>query len=218
MSNYRTYFIAGPENILPNHLLGSESNEEALIRIVRELANQGLSVFQLRAKTISENKQIDILRDLKKALKNTHTQICINDSVSIASKAGDFIDILHLGQSDMQPEKAKTYINENIKIGLSITKESQINNIPDCIDYIGVGPIYKTNSKEDADRPIGEKVLKQIIQKVDVPVVAIGGINLQNVNNLMRLGVSGIAVISNILNDQKPLDNFLLLKEKIEKD
>ena len=58
MSNYQTYFIAGPENILPNHLLGSESNEEALIRIVRELANQGLSVFQLRAKTISENKQI----------------------------------------------------------------------------------------------------------------------------------------------------------------
>ena len=97
MSNYHTYFIAGPENILPNHLLGSESNEEALIRIVQELANYGLSVFQLRAKTISEDKQIDILRDLKKALKNTHTQICINDSVSIASKAGEFIDILHLG-------------------------------------------------------------------------------------------------------------------------
>ncbi len=86
------------------------------------------------------------------------------------------------------------------------------------MDYIGVGPIYKTNSKEDAVRPIGEKVLKLIIQKVNIPVVAIGGINLQNVNNLMRLGVAGIAVISNILNNQKPLDNFLLLKEKIEKD
>ena len=218
MSNYQTYFIAGPENVLPNHLLGSESNEEALIRIVQELANYGLSVFQLRAKTISEDKQIDILRDLKKALKNTHTQICINDSVSIASKAGEFIDILHLGQSDMQPEKAKIYVNENIKIGLSITKESQIYSIPDCVDYIGVGPIYKTNSKDDADKPIGEKVLQQIIQKVNIPVVAIGGINLQNVKNLMRLGVAGIAVISNILNNNKPLENFLMLKEKIEKD
>jgi len=218
MSNYRTYFIAGPENILPSHLLDGESNEEALIRIVRELANYGLSVFQLRAKTISEDKQIDILRDLKKTLKNTHTQICINDNVSIASKAGEIIDILHLGQSDMQPEKAKTYIRKDIKIGLSITKESQIFNIPDCVNYIGVGPIYTTNSKDDADKPIGEIVLQQIIQKVNIPVVAIGGINLQNVSNLMRLGVAGIAVISNILNNQKPLDNFLMLREKIEKD
>ena len=71
----------------------------------------------------------------------------------------------------MQPEKAKTHINENIKIGLSITKESQINSIPDCVDYIGVGPIYKTNSKDDADKPIGETVLQQIIQKVNIPVV-----------------------------------------------
>mgnify|MGYP000002073420 CR=1 FL=1 len=55
MSNYQTYFIAGPENILPNHLLGSESDEDALIRIVRELANYGLSVFQLRAKTRRRN-------------------------------------------------------------------------------------------------------------------------------------------------------------------
>ena len=99
---------------------------------------------------------------------------------------------------------------------MAITKESQINSIPDCVNYIGVGPIYKTNSKDDADKPIGEIVLQQIIQKVNIPVVAIGGINLQNVGNLMKLGVAGIAVISNILNNQKPLDNFLMLKEKIE--
>lgn len=218
MPNYSTYLVAGPENILPNHLLGNESKEQALIRIVQELANNGLNVFQLRAKNISDIEQIDILRNLKKALLKTQTKICINDSVNVASRAGDFVDILHLGQSDMHPEKAKSFINDRIKIGLSITKESQTRNIPACVSYIGVGPIYKTNSKNDAEKPIGETILKQILEKVHIPVVAIGGINLQNVSNLMRLGVAGIAVISNILNNQKPLDNFLMLKEKIEKD
>ena len=149
---------------------------------------------------------------------NTQTKICINDSVNVASRAGDFVDILHLGQSDMHPEKAKSFINDRIKIGLSITKESQTRNIPACVSYIGVGPIYKTNSKNDAEKPIGETILKQILEKVHIPVVAIGGINLNNVSNLFSLGVSGVAVISNILNNENPLKNFLLLKEKIKKD
>jgi thiamine-phosphate pyrophosphorylase len=218
MPNYSTYLVAGPENILPNHLLGNESKEQALIRIVQELANNGLNVFQLRAKNISDIEQIDILRNLKKALLKTQTKICINDSVNVASRAGDFVDILHLGQSDMHPEKAKSFINDRIKIGLSITKESQTRNIPACVSYIGVGPIYKTNSKNDAEKPIGETILKQILEKVHIPVVAIGGINLNNVSNLFSLGVSGVAVISNILNNENPLKNFLLLKEKIKKD
>lgn len=218
MPNYSTYLVAGPENILPNHQLGNESKEQALIRIVQELANNGLNVFQLRAKNISDSEQIDILCNLKKALLNTQTKICINDSVNVASRAGDFVDILHLGQSDMHPEKAKSFINDRIKIGLSITKESQTRNIPDCVSYIGVGPIYKTNSKNDAEKPIGETILKQILEKVNIPVVAIGGIDLNNVSNLFSLGVSGVAVISNILNNENPLKNFLLLKEKIKKD
>ena len=218
MPNYSTYLVAGPENILPNHLLGNESKEQALIRIVQELANNGLNIFQLRAKNISDSEQIDILCNLKKALLNTQTKICINDNVNVASRSGDFIDILHLGQSDMHPEKAKSFINDRIKIGLSITKESQTRNIPDCVSYIGVGPIYKTNSKNDAEKPIGETILKQILEKVNIPVVAIGGIDLNNVSNLFSLGVSGVAVISNILNNENPLKNFLLLKEKIKKD
>ena len=218
MPNYSTYLVAGPENILPNHQLGNESKEQALIRIVQELSNNGLNVFQLRAKNISDIEQIDILRNLKKALLKTQTKICINDSVNVASRAGDFVDILHLGQSDMHPEKAKSFINDRIKIGLSITKESQTRNIPDCVSYIGVGPIYKTNSKNDAEKPIGETILKQILEKVNIPVVAIGGIDLNNVSNLFSLGVSGVAVISNILNNENPLKNFLLLKEKIKKD
>ena len=130
----------------------------------------------------------------------------------------DIIDIVHLGQSDMHPDMARNLIGDNIEIGLSITNERQIASIPKCVKYIGVGPIYNTNSKDDASKPIGEKRLREIILKTNLPVVAIGGISLDNIKNLFALGVSGVAVISNILNQNDPLENFQLLKNQIYKD
>ena len=218
MLDYSTYFIAGPENILINHLLKNENKEQALVRIVRELAINGLNVFQLRAKNLDENNIIALLKDIRLAIHNTNTKLCINDNVSVASKVGNLIDILHLGQSDTHPDKAKRIIDSDIEIGLSITNENQIDYIPDCVDYIGVGPIYKTNSKNDASEPLGENGLKNIILKTNVPVVAIGGISTTKVSKLFELGVSGVAVISNILNNENHLQNFLSLKKQIYKD
>ena len=218
MLDYSTYFVAGPENILLNHLLNNENKEQALVRIVRELAINGLNVFQLRAKNLDENNIIALLKDIRLAIHNTNTKLCINDNVSVASKVGNLIDILHLGQSDTHPDKARRIIDSDIEIGLSITNENQIDYIPDCVDYIGVGPIYKTNSKDDASEPLGENSLKSIILKTNVPVVAIGGISTIKVRKLFELGVSGVAVISNILNSENHLQNFLSLKKQIYKD
>ena len=218
MSDYSTYFVAGPENILSDHLLGNENKEQALVRIVKKLAVNGLNVFQLRAKNLDDNNIIKLLKDPKLAIHNTNTKLCINDNVSVASKVGDIIDILHLGQSDINPVKANSIIDHNIEIGLSITNENQLDNIPDCLDYIGVGPIYKTNSKDDASEPLGENSLKNILMKTNIPVIAIGGISNIKVNKLFKLGVSGVAVISNILNNKNHLQNFLLLKKQIYKD
>ena len=218
MLDYTTYFVAGPENILLNHILNNENKEQALVRIVRELAINGLNVFQLRAKNLDENNIISLLKDIRLAIHDTNTKLCINDNVSIASKVGNLIDILHLGQSDTHPDKAKRIIDSDIEIGLSITNENQIDYIPDCVDYIGVGPIYKTNSKDDASEPLGENSLKSIILKTNVPVVAIGGISTIKVRKLFELGVSGVAVISNILNSENHLQNFLSLKKQIYKD
>ena len=218
MSDYSTYFVAGPENILSDHLLGNENKEQALVRIVKELAVNGLNVFQLRAKNLDENNIITLLKDLNYAMNGTNTTLCINDNVNVASKVGEIIDILHLGQSDMHPDKARSIIDHKIEIGLSITNENQIDDIPDCVKYIGVGPIYKTNSKNDASKPLGENGLKNIILKTNIPVVAIGGIATSKVSKLFDLGVSGVAVISNILNNKDYLQNFLLLKNQIYKD
>ena len=217
MSNLQSYFIAGPENLLPNHINKSENPNKALVRIVGELAENGLDVFQLRAKSINDNQVIDLIRDIGLATFNTKMKLCINDNVNVASKCKGLIDILHLGQTDMDPNEAKKLIDQNIQIGLSITDENQLGNIPNCINYLGVGPIFPTGSKSDASEPMGSNTLKKIINKTNLPVVAIGGISIEDVCDLFKIGVSGVAVISAILNENNPTENFQKMKENIIK-
>ena len=215
MSNLQSYFIAGPENLLPNHIYKSENPNKALVRIVGELAENGLDVFQLRAKSINDNEIIDLIRDLSSATYNTKMKLCINDNVNVASKCKGLIDILHLGQTDMDPNEAKKLIDQNIQIGLSITNENQLGNIPNFISYLGVGPIFPTGSKSDASEPMGSNTLKEIINKTNLPVVAIGGISIDKICELFKLGVSGVAVISAILNENDPIKNFQKIKKNI---
>ena len=217
MSDLHSYFVAGPENLLPHHILKSEKPEKTLIRIVGELAENGLDVFQLRAKSMKDNEIIELIKDIRSATFNTKMKICINDNVNVASKCKGLIDILHLGQTDMDPNEAKKIIDQNIQIGLSITNKNQLGNIPNCVNYLGVGPIFPTGSKNDASLPMGSSTLREIINKTELPVVAIGGISLDDINDLFKLGVSGVAVISAILNEYNPIENFYKLKKNIIK-
>ena len=217
MSNLQSYLIAGPENLLPNHIYKCEKPNNALVRIVSELAKNGLDVFQLRAKSMKDNEIIYLIKDLSAATFNTKMKLCINDNVNVASKCKGLIDILHLGQTDMDPNEAKKFIDQNIQIGLSITDENQLGNIPKCVNYLGVGPIFPTGSKSDASEPMGLNTLKEIINKTNLPVVAIGGISIDNIFELFKLGVSGVAVISAILNENNPIENFKKMKEDIIK-
>ena len=217
MYDLHSYFVAGPENLLPNHILKSEKPERALIRIVSELAENGLDVFQLRAKSMKDIEIIELIKDIRLATSNYDMKLCINDNVNVASKCKGFIDILHLGQTDMDPNEAKKLIDQNIQIGLSITNENQLGNIPNCVNYLGVGPIFPTGSKIDASEPMGSNTLKEIINKTNLPVVAIGGISIDSICDLFKLGVSGVAVISAILNENNPIENFQKIKENIIK-
>ncbi len=217
MSDLHSYFVAGPENLLPHHILKCEKPEKTLIRIVGELAENGLDVFQLRAKSMKDIEIIELIKDIRSATFNTKMKICINDNVNVASKCKGLIDILHLGQTDMDPNEAKKLIDQNIQIGLSITNENQLGNIPNCVNYLGVGPIFPTGSKIDASEPMGSNTLKEIINKTNLPVVAIGGISIDSICDLFKLGVSGVAVISAILNENNPIENFKKIKENIIK-
>jgi len=203
-----TYLIGGPENIQNKHILPNENKKEALLRFVSIFASLGLDVFQLRCKYMKDQEFLKLAHEVANILITTNCKFCVNDNVMIVKKLTNHVDILHLGQDDMRPEKAKKIINDRIKIGLSITNLSQINNIPSFVSYIGVGPIFPTISKSDASEAMGELILEQIINKIDIPVVAIGGIKLRNIEKLRALGVSGFAMISEIFNSDDPEKKF----------
>ena len=173
-----TYVIGGPENIQERHLLPSETKSDALVRFVNLFSSLGLDVFQLRLKNSSDTDFLKLAKEIVQVLKNTSCKLCVNDNVQVGNKLSNHVDILHIGQNDMNPELAKNQISSKVKIGLSITDLSQIQNIPNFINYIGVGPILPTESKTDASNAMGEIILEEIIKKVDIPVVAIGGIKL----------------------------------------
>ena len=208
-----TYVIGGPENIQERHLLPSETKSEALVRFVSLFSSLGLDVFQLRFKNSSDTDFLKLAKEIVQVLKNTSCKLCINDNVQVVNKLRNDVDILHIGQNDMKPELAKNQISRRVKIGLSITDLDQIQNIPNFINYIGVGPIFSTESKTDASNAMGELILEEIVKKVDIPVVAIGGIKLKNINKLKSMGVSGFAMISEIFSSIDPEKKFKEFKK-----
>ena len=211
--NLNTYVIGGPENIQERHLLPSETKSEALVRFAGIFSSLGLDVFQLRLKNSNTYDFLKLANEILEVLKNTNCKLCINDNVEVVNKLANDVDILHIGQNDMDPELAKNKISSKVKIGLSITDIDQIHNIPKFIDYIGVGPVFPTNSKDDASNAMGELILEEIVKKVDIPVVAIGGIKLKNINKLKSMGVSGFAMISEIFSSIDPEKKFKEFKK-----
>ena len=208
-----TYLIAGPENVNSETILKNETKESALIRLVTNFAYAGLDVFQLRCKDFSKNELYKIAKKIGSNLINTKCKFCINDDVDVTIMLKEKVNILHLGQDDMHPTEAKKMIGDNISLGLSITDIKQIYKIPEIVDYIGVGPVYKTDSKSDASKPMGVSVLRNIIEEVKIPVVAIGGLKLKNIPQLKQIGVSGFAMISEVFNSIHPEKKFIEFKK-----
>ena len=214
---YNTYFVAGIENINSLHMQKNESKEDTLIRIIKDFAENGLDVFQLRCKKSNESELKRYIYKISKVIKNTNCKLCLNDNPKLAYQTKDVVDMLHIGQDDISPKKARDLIGTKMKLGLSITHLSQLKRIPKCVDYLGVGPIYPTPSKENASLPIGELGLKSIIAKTKLPVVAIGGIKIKNTKKLFKIGVSGVAIISELLQKKENVDLLTKLKNVAKK-
>lgn len=174
-------------NCLKNH---------TLLDAVRESLDGGVTFLQMREKNLDYDNFYREALTLKKLANEYKVPFIINDNVDIA--LGIDADGVHVGQSDMEAAKVRDLIGSDKILGVSVTTvEQAVIAEKSGADYLGVGAIFSTKTKDDACE-VSLATLKDICDNVSIPVVAIGGITLDNAHLMIDSGISGIAVISAI--------------------
>jgi thiamine-phosphate pyrophosphorylase len=163
----------------------------------------GADTIQFRQKVGATREMIEIVRQLKQLCMDSGVTLIVNDRVDVAIAAE--ADGIHLGQDDFPIPLARKLLGESRIIGGSaaILKEAQ-KRLAEGADYIGFGPVYPTTSKADADPVTGIKLLEQVVEAIPLPIIAIGGISVENTPEVMRAGARGIAVISAVCCQEEP--------------
>ena len=167
-----------------------------LLDVVKESLDGGVTMLQLREKTLEEGRFLEEARELQALCRERHIPFIVNDNVDIAKAMG--ADGIHVGQSDMEALDVRAKLGPDKIIGVSAhTVEEALLAERHGADYLGVGAVYPTGSKDDADE-VSYETLKAICDAVSIPVVAIGGVSQANVAQLAGSGICGVAVISAI--------------------
>ena len=171
-----------------------------LFESVSEAIKGGVTVVQLREKDATSREFFNIGLKLKKITTYYNVPLIINDRVDIALALD--ADGVHVGQDDLQAKLVRKLIGNNKIIGVSTkTKEQAKKASLDGANYLGVGAVFPTFTKKDASE-LNFDEITNICKAVDIPVLGIGGINLENVSELNKIGLDGICVVSAILNKQ----------------
>ncbi len=170
--------------------------EETLYSQVEQALKGGATFIQLREKDLEEEVFFSEAMELKELCKKYRVPFVINDNVELAKKVD--ADGVHVGQSDMKIKEVRKILGKNKIIGVSAgTVEEALSAQAENADYLGVGAVFHTGTKSDASA-VSHDTLKAICAAVNIPVVAIGGITKENVEELKESGIAGIAVVSAI--------------------
>jgi len=183
-----------------------------LLWIVEEAVKGGVTMVQLREKECNSRKFVELAIRLKEKLAKYKVPLIINDRADIALACN--ADGLHIGQSDMPYPIARKLLGREKIIGLSVENMPQVNEANHLdVDYIAISPVFTTDTKTDTNAPFGLDGIAQVMAVTKHPAVAIGGINLNNAESIMRAGANGIAVVSAICSAARPYQAALELNE-----
>lgn len=171
-------------------------NGRTLKEVVLESLEGGVTMLQLREKHLDEAHFLEEAKELQTLCRSWHVPFLINDNVEIALAMN--ADGIHVGQSDMAAGDVRKKLGDDKIIGVSAqTVEQALLAEKAGADYLGVGAVFPTSSKDDANE-VTYETLKAICSAASIPVVAIGGITQENVHQLAGSGICGAAVISAI--------------------
>jgi thiamine-phosphate pyrophosphorylase len=191
--DYTLYLVTDDADNYPHGLLAGV--EAALLG--------GVTLVQFRAVLGSRQKLYQTAIELRSFLRSRQVPLVVNNHVDLALAVD--AEGVHVGQNDLPPAIVRRLIGPERVLGLSITNADQLKAVDfSVVDYLGVGPVFATESKLDAAPPIGLSVLSDIVRQSVRPVVAIGGISVTNAPAVFSTGIAGIAVVSGLASAANP--------------
>src|SRR5438874_78227 len=172
--------------------------DRSLTDVLKEAATAGGRLFQYRNKSASMKEAYVEALVLRKVALDTGVTFIVNDRCDLALAVD--ADGVHLGQEDLPLDLARKVMGPDKLIGISTHNPDQVRNATaGNPDYLGFGPIFKPGSKQDHDPVVGLEGLRKIRGLTSLPIFAIGGIQIEQVREVMRVGADGVAIISGIL-------------------
>lgn len=172
------------------------TGKQTLMEQVEDALKGGATCVQLREKELDEEAFLQEAMEMKALCERYHVPFFVNDNVEIAVKCK--ADGIHVGQEDMAAVQVRQKVGEDMMIGVSVhSVEEALEAVRNGADCLGVGAMFSTSTKTDAD-VLPKEVVRGICAAVDIPVVAIGGISKENIAELKGIGVDGVALVSAI--------------------
>lgn len=184
------------------------------IEVVEEMIAAGIKIIQYREKGKTRLQKYSDCSKIREMTEMAGVTFIINDDIDIALSVG--ADGIHLGQDDLPVEKAREIAGEEMIIGLSTHSPTQaLDAVKRGADYIGVGPIFKTFTKKDVCDPVGLEYLEFVVQNIEIPFVAIGGIKQHNIHEVSSKGARCIALVTEIVGAENIVQKIDAIRKRI---
>lgn len=168
------------------------------IQVVREMLAAGIRIIQYREKEKTMMARYQECEEIRKLTREYGATFIINDHVDLALAVE--ADGVHIGQEDLPIEVVRSLAGDELLIGVSThSPEEAEDAVRRGADYIAIGPIFRTTTKENAGEPVGLEYLEYVAKNVDIPLVAIGGITEENILDVYRAGARCISLVSEIV-------------------
>ncbi|MFP4661535.1 MAG: thiamine phosphate synthase [Halanaerobiales bacterium] len=187
------------------------------IQVVREILKAGVKTIQYREKEKSMKEKYRECLEIREMTSQYGAIMIVNDHVDLAIAVQ--ADGIHIGQDDLPIEVVRELVSEEMIIGLSTHSPEQAEDaVKRGADYIGVGPIFSTSTKENVCKPVGLEYLSYVVENIKIPFVAIGGIKEDNIASVFNNGGRCICLVTEIVGAENIVEKIAGIREKLTQD
>ena len=199
-----------------NDLYVITDQKENLLKIIEDILIAGVRIIQYRFKIGTDKDHLQEAIQIKNLCKKYNSLFIVNDRVDIALASN--ADGIHLGQDDLDLKTARNLLGYSKIIGISANNKIDISNaVNEGCDYIGIGPVFETETKKDK-KPIGIEKIKTLTKDLNIPWFAIGGIKKNNISHLKCNGLKKIALVSQLMNSEDPKENAIMILKDLSNE